>query len=252
MSRTLLAVDVGNTHTVLGFYEDQRLCATCRLSTGILRTADELFFSFKQCFQEITSSDCPVDGCIVASVVPVLDEAVKGALHRLTGADILMVATGLELGLTVGYDRPGDVGADRLANAVAAVHHYGAPVIVVDFGTAITFCLVDKSRTYLGGAIAPGIGLTAGTAKLHSVDLSVPVNVVGRSTGESIQSGLLYGFASLTDGMITRFKSELGTKAPVIATGGLASLIVPVCRNVTDVRADLTLDGLRLIYDMNT
>jgi len=262
MTSSLLVIDIGNTHTVVGFYRGDDLSATLRLSTKLYRTADELLFRFRQCLEEIGESGDSVTGVVVSSVVPVLDEMVRSALTRLTGKSVLMVTPEVDLGLTVDYDRPGDIGADRLVNAVAAVHHFGAPVIVIDFGTATTFCVVDRSKTYCGGAIAVGVRLsletlTAKAARLHSVDLKLPQRVLGKSTDESIRSGILYGFASLTDGMVERLYREIdqtdtvGTTCPVVATGGLASLMAPICRRITAVRDDLTLEGLRLIYRMN-
>jgi type III pantothenate kinase len=197
-----------------------------------------------------------IAGVVIASVVPALTAAYEDLAMRLTGQRPLVIGPGLKTGLAIAYENPREVGADRIVNAIAAVDSSGAPVIVVDFGTATTLDVVDTSGAYLGGAIAPGIETSAEAlfrraARLSAVDLEPPARVVGRNTRESVQAGLLLGEAARVDGLVRRTFAELGYQCPVVATGGLAELMAPLCEMVTAVDADLTLRGLALVWERN-
>jgi type III pantothenate kinase len=193
---------------------------------------------------------------VVASVVPVLTAAYEELAERATGRPPLVVGPGVRTGMAISYDNPHEVGADRIVNAVAVVERYGAPAIVVDFGTATTFDVVDASGAYLGGAIAPGVETSAEAlfrraARLSAVDLEPPARVIGRTTRESVQAGLLLGEAAMVDGLVRRIWTELGEECVVVATGGLAETMAPLCETVGEVDADLTLRGLALIHERN-
>lgn len=250
----LLVLDVGNTNTVIGLYDEARLIKRWRIST-VARTSDE----FELLIDGLLSSDtAAVTGAAVASVVPATTEALRPSLRHLAGDRVVVVGPGTRTGLQISVDNPREVGADRIANAVGAIDRHGNPVIAVDFGTATTVDLIGPTGAYLGGAIAPGIrvageALVEATSALRRVELAVPRHVVGRSTVEATQSGLMYGFAGLVDGLVERFIAELSLDPtlPVVATGGMATVVGPLCRTVTAVDDELTLWGLRLIFERN-
>jgi type III pantothenate kinase len=252
----LFAVDVGNTQSVLGLFEGDDLVGHWRISTNASLTADELRVK--------VSGLLGVDGfewgdiaqVIICSVVPRLTSAWEDVAKRAGDCDFMIVGPGLKTGMPIRYDNPHEVGADRIANAVAAHERFGGPVVVVDFGTATNFDVIDRDGAYLGGAIAPGVetsaeALFSKAARLSKVDLEAPPKAIGTNTRASVQAGLLLGEAAMVDGLVRRVWSELGAETPVVATGGLAERMGPLCETVTDVDVDLTLDGLRIIYQRN-
>jgi type III pantothenate kinase len=252
----LLAVDIGNTHTVLGVFDDARLLADWRVATRRGATADEWAVLFHSLFQARRLDPASVGAMIVSSVVPNLDAIAREIGSRVFGTDPLFVAPGIKTGLPILYDNPHEVGADRIVNAVAALQKYGAPVIVVDFGTATTFDVVGAEGAYLGGVIVPGLGISAEAlfqraARLARVEIRAPERVIGKTTEESIQSGLFHGYLGLVEGLARRLRAEIGADAPLVATGGLAQVFeghLPWCRAVDP---GLTLDGLRILWERN-
>lgn len=249
----LLAVDVGNSQIVAGLFAEAELAHSWRFSTRRDMTADELYSLLAPLLAQAKS---PVEDSIVASVVPVLTEQVCSCLAHITGRQPLQVVPGVKTGLKIRTDHPHELGADRIVNAVAGLSLFTGPLVIVDFGTATTLDVVTADGEYLGGVIAPGpeVGadaLFSRAARLPRVDLSVPERVVGRNSVDSVRSGLMYGHAAMIDGLIERIHAEVGGKIQVIATGGLSSLIGPLLRRIDRIAPDLTLQGLRMIYDRN-
>jgi type III pantothenate kinase len=249
----LLAVDIGNTNIVCGIFENRTLIGHWRLATDPSRTADEYGLLFLGLLRTTDIAPSRITAAIVSSVVPsltkVVEEMIETYFHRLP----LVVSADVDTGLRVTYPNPAEIGSDRLVNAAAAYALYRTSLIIVDFGTATTFCAVTQSGEYLGGAIAPGLGIAAEalfsrTAKLPKIDLSRPKTVIGKDTASSMQSGLIFGYAGLVDEIVMRMQNELGHKTKVLATGGLASLIAPESRTIQEVRPYLTLEGLELLY----
>jgi type III pantothenate kinase len=252
----LLAVDVGNTQTVLGLFEGEELVEHWRLATEAERTGDELAALFVNLLELRGRTFEDVSGMSVSSTVPLLVRAYHDLAERHIEAPLLVLGPGTRTGIPILYDDPREVGPDRIANAVAARERYGAPCIVVDFGTSTNFDAVSAEGEYVGGVLAPGIeismdALFARAARLTKVDFVEPETVIGKTTTASLQSGLVYGFAGQVDGIVERMRSELGDSAPAIATGGLAELIAPHTKTIEKVDPLLTLDGLRLVWDRN-
>lgn len=254
----LLAVDVGNTETMLGVFRDTRLAWHWRMATQPERTADELALLFGGFLEQVgLSFSREITGVVISSVVPSSTQALREMVDRYFHFHPVVVEPGVKTGIRVLTDNPREVGADRIVNALAAYSRYGGPCIVVDFGTATTYDAVSERGEYLGGAIAPGIrvsaaGLFSATARLPRVEIAAPRSVIGKNTVESIQSGLLYGTAAEVDGMVERMQKELGGDAAVVATGGLAAVVVPHCHTIDHHDPWLTLEGLRLIFEKNT
>jgi len=247
----LLAVDVGNTQTVLGVYPDGELADHWRLATERSTTADELGVVLGG----LLDLDA-VDGICLAATVPVLVREWELLASKWAQAPVLVVGPGVKTGIPIRYDDPREVGPDRIVNAVAAKKRYGAPVIVVDFGTSTNFDVVSPDGEYVGGVIAPGIevsmeALFARAARLVKVDYTAPPAVIGKTTIGGLQSGLVYGFAGQVDGIVARIREELGADAPAVATGGLADLVAPHSRTIERVDPFLTLDGLRQVWELN-
>lgn len=247
----LLAVDVGNTQTVLGLFQDAELRDTRRLATDAERTGDELGVLFSG----LVDLDA-VDGVCVSSTVPALVHSYEDFASRWLRATILVVGPRAKTGIPIRYDDPREVGPDRIANAVAARERYGGPCIVVDFGTSTNFDVVSAAGEYVGGVLAPGIeismdALSARAARLFRVDFSAPETVIGKTTASSLQSGLVYGFTGQVDEIVRRIRAELGMDARAVATGGLAELISPHSQTIETVDPFLTLEGLRLIWALN-
>ena len=257
---TLFAVDIGNTNLTLGVFEGDHLRATGRLSTDPNRTQDELSLLIGGLLHHRGISPDSIDAVSMCSVVPSLTQTVQAAVADLTGIDALVVGPGVKTGIRVSYDRTQDVGTDRVVDAVAAITLYGKPTIVVDIGTATVFDAINEDGEYVGGAIAPGIRLAADalyqrTAQLRRVELTAPEKVIGRSTTASVQSGLIYGYVELIEGMVRRMRVELNTGAPeeckIIATGGLSAVFSDLTPIFDAVDADLTLKGLNIVHKLN-
>ena len=254
MDSNLLVVDVGNTNIVLGIYRGEKLMRSWRLATARERTADEYGIVARQ-LVAVAGQDQP-GGAIVASVVPPLNATMQQMIKEYFGVEPLFVEPGIKTGLSIHTENPLEVGADRIANAVAAFNLYGGPTIVVDFGTATTFDLVSGKAEYLGGVIAPGLtissdALFARTARLPRVEIRRPANLIGTNTVASMQSGIYFGYLGLIDGILQRMQEEVTGLKTVVATGGLASLLIDDSAHIETVDAELTLKGMKIIYDRN-
>ena len=252
----LLVMDVGNTNTALGVFEGERLVTHWRLTTERARTVDEYGVHARTLFAFAGLDFQAIDAVAIASVVPQLDHTLRRMCEVYFNLSPLFIDNTTDTGLTILYDPPSDVGADRIVDAVAAVHKYGAPCIVVDFGTATNFEVIAEGGRYLGGVITPGISIStdalfARAARLPRVAIERPQRVIGTSTLTAIQSGLYYGYAGLVDGILRRMVEELGLRPRIIATGGLAPLIATGSELIETVDKTLTLDGLRLVYERN-
>lgn len=250
----LLAIDAGNTNITVGVFRDEDLIAEWRIVTDHAKHSDEYVADLQDLFQSECLHLNKIDAVVIASVVPPLDQTLNLMSQRGFQLSPLFVNHTVDTGLKILYDAPADVGADRIVDAVAAVNKYGAPCIVVDFGTATTFNAVNAAREYLGGVIAPGIMISAEAlflraAKLPRVEIKQPEKVIGSTTVGAMQSGIYHGYAGLVDGVLEKMMTEMNTKPSVIATGGLASLIAEASRFIDKVDRTLTLDGLRLVYE---
>jgi type III pantothenate kinase len=256
----LLAVDVGNTNTVLGLYrlaeEKPALAAHWRVTTHRTQTADEYGVLFVNLFEMNGLATKMVKHIIISSVVPPIDSTLRQVCENYFHIQPLFVEPGIKTGMPVLVDNPSELGADRLVNAIAAFERYGGPCVVVDFGTATTFDVVSAKGEYIGGAIAPGLGISADAlfsraARLGRVDIKRPPKVIGTNTVTHLQSGLYYGYIGLVDGILERMVAELGTQPRVIATGGLARQIAEDSRFIAEIDDMLTLDGLLILFERN-
>lgn len=252
----LLVIDIGNSNIVMGLYEGEELRHHWRMATDRNKTEDEYGMLVKSLCDTVGLTLGQVNGVIISSVVPPLNFTIERMCEKYMQQKALLVGPGIKTGLNIKYEYPREVGSDRIVNAVAAIHHYGAPLIVVDFGTATTFCYVDERGQYWGGAIAPGIGisteaLVSRAAKLPRIEIAKPANVVGRNTIAAMQSGIYYGFVGQVEGIVRRIIAEYDNQPKVVATGGLASLVANETGCIHVVDPNLTLKGLRLIYERN-
>jgi type III pantothenate kinase len=251
----LLAIDCGNTQTVIGLFDAGELVDHWRIATVAERTSDELALVFQQLLAFQGTPDAQVTGMVIGSGVPRVTAALRAMSERYFGFPAVVLEAGVRTGMPILYDEPRNVGADRIANAIGAYDLYGGPTIVVDFGTANTVDAVSAKGEYLGGAIFPGIeisldALFARAAMLRRVELVAPKNVIGKSTIEAIQSGVIYGYSGQIDAMVDRFTDELGP-CTVVATGGLAEVIMPHSRTIQHYEPWITLQGLRIVFERN-
>ena len=254
----LLAIDIGNTNVVIGCLNDNHeTLSLFRMVTDLKKTEDE-YAAGMQTILSYNGIDCRgFEGAIISSVVPPLTELFRGAVKKLTGRHALVVGTGIKTGLNIQIEDPSTLGADLVAAAVAAVAQFPQPVIIIDMGTATTMTVVDEGNRFIGGAIVPGVALSmnalsGGTSLLHKVPLDAPKKCISGTTTACMQSGAVYGNAAMLDGMIDRFEAELGKKAAVVATGGIAGKIIPHCRHEIVYDEDLLLKGLHILYKKNT
>ena len=252
----LLVIDVGNTNIVPGSISRKRAHGPLARIDEPPRTTDEYGVLIRNLFYLNGVNSDEIDAIIISSVVPPVMPTLERMCQRYFGLTPLVIGPGVKTGMDIKYDNPREVGADRIVNAVAAYEKFGGPVIIIDFGTATTFCAVDKKGTYLGGAICPGIGISTDalvqrTAKLPRIEVVRTDKVICRNTVESMQAGVFYGFVGQVDGIVARMRKELGCKAKVVATGGLAVIVAPATDAIDVVEPMLTLEGLRIIYDRN-
>ena len=252
----LLAIDVGNTNIVFGAFRKAKLEASWRAETDVHRMADEYAMLLKSFLETRGLAFSDLTGCIVASVVPPLTTTMRELSQRYLGTEALVIGAGIKTGVRVRIDNPSEVGADRIANSLAAYRAYGGPCVVIDIGTGATFDCVSAEGDYLGGAIAPGIGIAAEAlflraAKLPRIELVAPPNVIGKNTTHAMQSGVVFGYVGLVEGLVARFRKELGPDMKVIGTGGLAPVVAKLTNVFEVVDQDLTLQGLRMMYELN-
>lgn len=253
----ILVCDVGNTNMVLGVYEGEKILRAWRISTDRNKTSDEYGVSIKQLFEYENLDTEDVENVIISSVVPTIMHALENMSRRYFKKEPIVIGPGIKTGINIKYDNPKEVGADRIVNAVAAYEKFGGPIIIVDFGTATTFCAISESGDYLGGVISPGIiisseALFQKASKLPRVELIKPEKILNKNTINSMQAGIIYGYVGMVDYIIEKMEDELGVKSKeVIATGGLASIIASESKTITKIEKMLTLEGLRIIYEKN-
>ena len=252
----ILAIDMGNTNIVIGCVDDRQTYFIERLSTDKGKTDLEFAMIFKNVLELYNIDVTQIEGGIISSVVPPLNNVLISAVEKIIGRKPYLVSSGLKTGINIRMDNPKTVGSDMIVDAVAGINVYGAPLIIIDMGTATTMSVVDEKGCYIGGMIAPGVRLSMdslanNTAQLFKVSLEAPEHAIGKNTIDCIQSGLMLGTACMIDGMIDRMEAELGYKTTVLATGGLAKVIVPLCHHEIILDNDLLLKGLKIIYDKN-
>ena len=252
----ILAVDIGNTNIVIGCIEEEKVYFVERVSTDISKTELEYVVQFKTLLELYRIKMEEITGCIIASVVPPLNNIVKNAMEKLLRITPMIVGPGLKTGLNILMDNPAQVGADLIVNAVAGLKYYGAPIIIIDMGTATTISVVDKNKNYVGGMILPGVkvsleSLVNRTSQLPRISLEAPKKMIGKNTVDCMKGGIIMGQAASMDGLIERICEELGYPAQVVATGGLAGSVIPYCKKEIICDNELTLKGLGIIYNKN-
>lgn len=252
----ILAIDIGNTNIVIGCCDDEKIYFIERLSTNIPKTELEYAISFKNVLEIYGIDPAQIEGGIISSVVPPITNIVRSSAEKVLGKPVKIVGPGVKTGLNILMDNPAQVGSDRIVNAVAAINEYPVPLVIIDMGTATTFCVVDDKKDYIGGMILPGVrisldALTSRTSQLSRISIEAPKKTIGKNTIDCMKSGIIHGNAACIDGMVQRIEKELGQKATVLATGGLAKKIVPYCEQDIVIDDELLLKGLRLIYNKN-
>ncbi|MEW4286595.1 type III pantothenate kinase [Priestia koreensis] len=252
----IFVLDVGNTNTVLGVYKGDELKYHWRIETSRNKTEDEYGMVIKPLLEHVGLTFKDIHGIIISSVVPPIMFALERMCQKYFHIKPLVVGPGIKTGLNIKYENPREVGADRIVNAVAGIHLYGSPLIIVDFGTATTYCYVNEDKQYMGGAIAPGItisteALYSRAAKLPRIEIARPSHIIGKNTVSAMQAGIVYGYVGQVEGIVSRMKAEAKTEPKVIATGGLATLVAKESNVIDIVDPFLTLKGLQLIYTKN-
>lgn len=252
----ILAIDIGNTNIVTGCIKDGKILFRERLSTNHTATKLEYSAIFKTAFDMYGINSGEIDGAIISSVVPSVTSVVKDSIETLFGTQVMVVGPGIKTGISIVIDNPAQLGSDLVVDAVAGVSEYSVPQIIIDMGTATTITAIDREKRFLGGAIMPGVGVSHDalidrTSQLPKIALEKPKKVIGSNTIDCIKSGIIYGNAGAIDGIIDRYREELGEDCTVIATGGLAKVIAPLCKNEIIIDEDLLLKGLMLIYEKN-
>ena len=252
----LLAIDIGNSNIVIGGIREDEIVFQARIATDPIKTSDQYGAEMKNMLALFDVDADEIDGCIISSVVPPVFNSVRTGVRKITGKDPLVVGPGVKTGLNILMEDPASVGSDLIVAAVAAIQSYKPPLILIDMGTATTITVVDEGNSYVGGVIIPGIrvsaeALSARAAQLPGIQLDAPRRIIGKNTVESMRSGIMYGAASMVDGMIERMEEELGKKATVVATGGMAQFIAPLCKREMNLERDLLLKGLNIIYKRN-
>lgn len=252
----IFVIDVGNTNTVIGVYEGDTLKYHWRIETNRNKTDDEYGMIIKSLIQHEGLSFDQFDGIIISTVVPPIMFALEGMCKKYFGIKPLVVGPGIKTGLDIKYENPREVGADRIVNAVAGIHEFGSPLIIVDFGTATTYCYINEDKQYVGGAIAPGIGISTEAlytraSKLPRIEITRPESIIGKNTVAAMQAGIVYGYVGQVEGIVARIKEQSNVEPVVIATGGLAPLIASESTAIDIVEPFLTLKGLQLIYKRN-
>ena len=252
----LLAIDIGNTNIVIGVIEEDVIRFEARIATDQVRTSDQYGVEIKNVLEAYGVSKDEIEDCIISSVVPPVFNSVKTGVVKVIGKQPMVVGPGLKTGLNINVDVPSQVGSDRIVIAVAALAEYKPPMILMDLGTATTIEVVEPGNMYLGGVIFPGVkisldALTSRAAQLPGISLDKPKNIIGRNTVDCMRSGMMYGTAAMIDGIVERIEEELGHKSTLIATGGLAQFITPLCKREIILERDLLLKGLNIIYKKN-
>lgn len=252
----LLAIDIGNTNIVIGGIKDNQIVFEARIATDRSKTSDQYAVDIKDILSLFDVKAEDIQDCIISSVVPPVFNSVRTGILKVTGTSPMVVGPGLKTGLKIHMDNPAQVGSDRIVIAVAALAEYKPPLILMDLGTATTLEVVGEDNSYLGGCIIPGVrisldALTSRTAQLPGIRLEQPKRIIGKNTVDCMRSGIMYGTAAMIDGMLDRIEGELGTSATVVATGGIAQFIIPLCHREIKLEKDLMLKGLNLIYQKN-
>lgn len=252
----ILAIDIGNTNIVIGCCDDEKIYFVERLSTDNTKTELEYAISFKNVLELYNINPGDIEGGIISSVVPPVTDIVRTSAEKVLGKSVKIVGPGVKTGLNILMDNPAQVGSDRIVNAVAAINEYPAPLIIIDMGTATTLCVVDEKKNYIGGMILPGIrvsldALVTRASQLSKISIEAPKKTIGKNTLDCMRSGIINGNAACIDGLVNRIERELGQKATVLATGGLAKKVIPYCEQEIIIDDELLLKGLRLIYKKN-